>query len=387
MIYTLKKKLSTSKSLETRLNTLANISRFTYNWLLARSIQDKKKKLTVAKCYEYQKEFRALVKDQSMHDRYGVIYEDEWQEILASAPSQISDNECKNLTKAYKTLKKRSIPSFKKARDSRQSFTIHKKVEGTFKYENQVLQVAKLSLRINDDRSLITQENIKLVTISKSSYGWYISVTIEIPDDTFLKPSNGKEVGIDWGVRRFATDSDGYYYSFKDEPNYKKYKTIQARIKALQAKLAKKRLTNKAWKSSKRYETLKEKIAYLYEKLANMRNNFLHHVSKYYLSAYDRVVIEDIKVSNLLKNHNLARSIADSMFYTWKVMLSYKSLWYGKELVIVNPSYTSQTCSSCGHIKKKEDKLMLKEKIYVCKACGYKEDRDLNAAINILNLA
>jgi len=132
---------------------------------------------------------------------------------------------------------------------------------------------------------------------------------------------------------------------------------------------------------------LRIKIAYVFEKLANIRRNFLHHVSKYYLTNYDRVVIEDLKPSNMLKNHKLARSIAENMFYTWKVMLQYKSLWYGKELIIINPRNTSQTCSACGNIKQNEEKLMLNEKIYKCNSCGLELDRDYNAALNILSLA
>ena len=385
MIYTIKRKLRISKTLERKLDQLANVSRFTYNWLLARSISEGKP--TLAKCYEYQKEFRSLVRNRTMYNRHGEIYDDAWQEILDSAPSQISDNECKNVIKAWKTIKKNKIPSFKKSRLSCQSFTMHKTTKGTFKYENQVLKVRGMSFRIVNDMTLVEQSNIKLVTISKSSYGWYISVCIEIPDDTFVKHTTGEEVGIDWGVRDFATDSDGNCYSFKTEENYEKYCKLQKLIKVLQKKLCKKREKNKEWKKSKRYEQLRIKIAYVFEKLANIRRNFLHHVSKYYLTNYDRVVIEDLKPSNMLKNHKLARSIAENMFYTWKVMLQYKSLWYGKELIIINPRNTSQTCSACGNIKQNEEKLMLNEKIYKCNSCGLELDRDYNAALNILSLA
>jgi len=146
MNFAIKKKINPNRDLEDRLNTLCNVSRFTYNFLLARSINNSGKP-SLGKLYEYQKEFRKLVKDSTMFDKNGEIYSADFQEILKSAPSQIIENECKNVKKAWDTLKKRNKPSFKKAKESKPSFTIHKKTNSTFKYENQVLKVAKASTK------------------------------------------------------------------------------------------------------------------------------------------------------------------------------------------------------------------------------------------------
>jgi putative transposase len=119
--------------------------------------------------------------------------------------------------------------------------------------------------------------------------------------------------------------------------------------------------------------------------LANIRKDFLHGVSKAYVLEYYTIVIENLKISNLLKNHKLARSIAQAMFYTWKTLLEYKCTMYGRKLIIVNPRNTSQTCSNCG--TKLKEKLQLKDRTFRCPECSYAEDRDVNAARNILALA
>lgn len=184
-------------------------------------------------------------------------------------------------------------------------------------------------------------------------------------------------------MSKFATDSDGNYVSFKEFKGYSNYVKLEKRLKQLQRIQSKKRLFNSQWKSSNRYKKLKHKISYIYEKLANIRKDFIHHITKLYLSEYDTIAIENLKPSNMLKNHKLARSVAMAMFYTWKITLQYKANFFGKEVVLVDPKNTSQNCSNCG--EKKETKLKLSEKIFKCNNCNHEMDRDWNAAINILN--
>ena len=152
--------------------------------------------------------------------------------------------------------------------------------------------------------------------------------------------------------------------------------------------LANKRNKNKKYYSSNRYMKLKNKISWIYERMANIRMDFLHHVTKIYLHEYDTIVIEDLKPSNMMKNHKLARSIAESMFYAWKTILQYKAKYYGKEVILINPKNTSQTCSSCGEVKSRanNNKLKLSEKVFKCEYCNLEIDRDYNAALNILKL-
>lgn len=389
MIYCEKVKLRPNKELTKRLDTLFNVSRFTYNFLLSLAIRNgysKERKPTLSKIYELQKEFRALVNTGSIYNRHGEIYPFEFQEILRGAPSLISDNECKYLHRAFSTLKKRDVPSFKKVGECRDSFTLQRCYASTFKLQNGILTVRSMSFNLRKTRFLRDSEQIKVVTVAKDTYGYFLSIVLEIEEGTFTKqPSEVyRKVGIDWGVKKFATDSNGDYYSFKEQKEmYSIYCRLENRLKALQKILSKKRLKSPNWRSSNRYSKLREKVRHLYGRLANIRKNFIHHVSKYYAMNFDEVNIESLKPSNMLKNHKLARRIAEAMYYTWKVTLAYKCKLYGTIFNLVDPRNTTQTCSACG--VKSDVKIHLGVEIFKCQCCNTEIDRDWNAAINICN--
>lgn len=384
MNYVIKTKFKPNKILEDNLYRLSNISRFTYNWLLGYCLEKKKPK-------EARNVFRKLLRDKLLYDqKTGEIYEDAFLDSLRDSPSQITDMEADNLLQAFKTVKKSRVPSFKSKLKSDLSFTINKKNDSNFKLDNNILKVVKvgsIGLELNKLRFPLNETNIKRITITNKAYGWYISILIEIDDEILLiKDSNTNSIGIDWGISKFATDSDGNYCSFKEETNYSKYLKLSEQLKYLQSVLGMKRHRNKEWKISKKYKLLKYKIKSIYEKLSNIRNNFLHKVSKDYIENYGTIVIENLKPANMLKNHKLARAISESMFYTWKVMLTYKAKMYGRQLILINPRNTSQTCSKCGTVKTEENKLKLSNKVFKCE-CGLELDRDYNAALNILKLA
>jgi putative transposase len=385
MNYVLKVKIHPNNSLIKRIEELFNVSRFTYNWLNAASISLKKTKVSLHDIHELQKEFRMKVRTASLTDKFGNPYLSDFLILLKNAPSQISDFECKNLAKGWKTLKKSSHPKFKKKFKDKNSFTIHCKTISSIIFNNDYLKVVGINFPIklpNNIRFLDSSKKIKSVTFTKSNYGYYMSILIDIDDNTFLKEDTNKFIGIDWGVTNFITDSEGNKVTMKSL----KLTKLNNRVKLLQSKLGKKRNKNSSWKTSKRYMKLKTKISYTFEKISNIKQNFIIHQANSYLSKYDIVVIEDLKPRNMIKNHKLARSISESMFYTWKVILQYKAEMYGKYVVLVNPKNTSQTCSNCGEVKDKLNKLKLSNKIFKCDHCGLELDRDHNAAINILNL-
>jgi putative transposase len=362
---------------------LCNISRFCYNFILGESIK-LDRKVTKEDLYTIRSNYRNYAKNRSFVNQKNQRYSSEFYDLLQTQPSQIPDKEIENVFKAWSTLKKHPKPSFKKKNTSRNSFTLHKKAESTFKLENNKLKVAKMEFDVKKTRFLNNAQQIKLITVTQSSYGWYLSICMEIPNDTFQKQHDGSMVGIDWGVKNFASDSDGNSISFKGQDETSKYDKIYNKLKHLQSIQGKKRHRNKdGWKKSKRYQKISNKVKVCYEKLANIRSNFLHFVSKHYVTNYDYIAIEDLKPSNLLKNHKLARSISESMFYTWKVMLQYKAKFYNVIVDLKDPRNTSQTCSCCGHVL--IDKLTLNNRIFKCESCGHEEDRDINAAKNILN--
>lgn len=126
----------------------------------------------------------------------------------------------------------------------------------------------------------------------------------------------------------------------------------------------------------------REKLAKLHHKIKNQRNDFLHKESHKLVKNYDVIVLEDLRIKNMVKNHHLAKSISDAAWAKFTEYLSYKAESAGKKVVFVNPRNTSQSCSSCGEIVKKG----LSVRTHICPYCGLILDRDVNAAINILRL-
>lgn len=208
-----------------------------------------------------------------------------------------------------------------------------------------------------------------MTSISKNCSGQYF-VSILVDLDINKKIKTNKNVGVDLGLKHFATLSDG-----KTIENPRYFRENQSVIAKIQKYMSHKK------KGSSRYRKNKLRIARLHNKIANRRNFFLHNITTFLVSNYDIICIEDLNTSGMLSNHKLAKSISDASFYTFRFMLEYKCKWYGKELIVIDRFYpSSKTCSKCGW--KKTD-LELSDRVFECKNCGNKIDRDLNAAINI----
>ena len=179
-------------------------------------------------------------------------------------------------------------------------------------------------------------------------------------------------VGVDFGIKDLAITSDGEVFENKNH-----YKLQQKRLRKEQRSIARKK------KGSKNREKQKLVVALLHEKIRNQRKDQLHKLSKYLVNNYDTIILEDLNVSGMFKNHKLARAISDMGWRELRTMLEYKAEWYGKNLLTIGrfePS--SKICSNCGTIKKD---LKLSDRTYNCNNCNFELDRDKNAAINIKN--
>jgi putative transposase len=211
---------------------------------------------------------------------------------------------------------------------------------------------------------------IKSGTLSKTKTGnYYFSLLIDRTNKELNKPINSV-VGIDLGIKDFIVSSEGRVYE-----NLKIKRNNKNKIGKLQRELSRK------VKGSSNRNKARVKLAKLYEKLNNKKEYYLHSVVNQLLSENQTIVIEDLNVKGMLKNHKLAGSIQELSLYRFKEILKYKALWYGREVIEVDKWFpSSKLCSGCGY---KNQGLSLKDRSWICPECGLIHDRDLNAALNI----
>jgi putative transposase len=197
-----------------------------------------------------------------------------------------------------------------------------------------------------------------------------VSITVE-EEITDPAPIEGEAVGVDLGVKTLATLSDGTAF-----PNPRVLEKRLRSLRRLSKSLSRKK------RGSKNREKAKLKLARLYLRIFNIRQDTLHKLTTYLAKSHSKIVIEDLNVSGMIMNRRLARNIADVGMYEFRRQLEYKCLWYGSRLIIAPRDFpSSKLCSSCGH-KKKE--LTLSERKYHCDKCGLNIDRDFNAALNLV---
>lgn len=217
------------------------------------------------------------------------------------------------------------------------------------------------------------KNNIKSATLTRTKSGnYYLSILIDGDLMKNLPKPKTDFVGIDLGIKDFIVDSNG-----NKVENIKIRRNNEKKLARLHRWLSRKQ------KGSSNKNKSRIKLAKLHEKLDNKKENYLHHVTNSLLNENQVIVMEDLNVSGMMKNHNLASSIQELSLYRFKEMLKYKAEWYGRDIIEVNRFYPSpKLCSNCGE---KNSDLKLNHRTWTCKTCGTKHDRDLNAAINILN--
>lgn len=347
----------TFKQIET-LNQWLGQGRFVWNYMLSKNIER----------YENEKKF---IFAYDMNNLLPDLKKQTETSFLKEIPSQCLQQKCADLDTAIKNKfkHKRGFPRFKSKRTDESGIRFPSvKIEG----KKLIIPKMKNGIRIVLHRDIIG--TIGSTTISKDKTGaFYASILVKV-DDSFLPsktPIIETMVGVDVGLKEFAITSDGEFFG-----NPKFLRRMEPKIKKAARRHSKKT------KGSKNKEKTRIKLARLHKKVSNQRKDFINKAAHSIVKSNDLIVIEDLSSNNMMKNHSLAKSIADVSWFQFKCALEWQSVKRGKHLVKIGRFFpSSKTCSCCGH---KQD-MPLDVRTFVCESCGFTLDRDINASMNILN--
>ena len=292
-----------------------------------------------------------------------------WLKEVDSIALQASvENVADAYSRYYK--KQNDKPKFKSKKNPVQSYTT-KCTNGNIKILDRHIQLPKLGM-VRFANSQEVKGIIKRATLRRNPSGkYFITILVETELKQFNK--TGLSVGIDVGLAKFATLSNGVQY---DNPKF--FQKLEKKLAKEQRILSRRRIGSSNWNKQR------IKVAKIHEKISNAREDYLHKISTDIVKNHDIIGMEDLKVGKMQQNKDLAKGISEVSWYQFRTMIAYKCEWHNKKLVLVNPNYTSQRCNSCGYIEK--DNRVSQSK-FVCKSCGHTDNADVNASKNIKELA
>jgi putative transposase len=274
------------------------------------------------------------------------------------------------------TLKKKGkwqgtlgYPRFKTRKNGPGSF----RLTGRIVVSEKAIVLPRLGRLRLKERGYFPTNGVQILsaTVSEQAGHWYVSVQVE--EEQAVPENTGPVIGIDLGIKALATLSDGEVI-----PNPRHLKRRLKKLKRLQ------RVVSRRQKGSKNRKKAVKKLAKLHRQIKNQRCNTLHQVTTRLAKTKSVLVMEDLNVAGMLKNHHLAQAIGDVGFAEFKRQLLYKASWYGSRVILADQwEPSSKRCSGCGWI---DVDLSLSDRVYHCEQCGMVLDRDLNAAINLAQL-
>lgn len=360
MLKAYKYRLHPNKQQEEQIHKTFGCCRFVYNQTLVYrkdKYEQDKQSMNKTSCNNYC--------NQVLKKEY------EW---LKEADKFALTNSIYNMDSAYQKFFKEhtGYPKFKSKKNPKRSYTTNftnGNIEVAF--DNNKIKLPKLKwVKAKIHREF--QGQIKSATISQVPSGKYF-VSVLVETEHISIDSTGSMIGIDLGIKDFLITSDG-----------EKYDNIRT-TKKYENKLAKeqRKLSHKV-KGSNNWNKQRIKVARIHEKIHNTRIDNLHKISHKLVQENQLIVSEDLAVSNMVKNHNLAKAISDCGWYELTRQISYKSEWNNRQYIKIGRfTKSSQPCNVCGYINTDTKDLSVRE--WICPQCGTKHDRDINAAINILN--
>jgi len=398
MIMAKKVRILPTKEQEQQLWKSAGTARFVYNWTLDKQIQRMKSTGNMNKIKD--NDLRKDLTELKQAEEYAWLYD-----VSNNATKQAVKDVCLALDRFHRESKKHGYKYRLKAIKSGREldftdfedfprFKSRKKSKTSFYHDTEKLKVFSSYVHLEKIGKVELAEHDRIPTdakytnprITHDGKYWYISVGVE---EEFEKPElTGETIGIDLGIKELATISS------LDKPIENINKTAEVRrlkkkLKRKQKQISRKYEKNKikterAYKftKTKNIEKLEKETRLINRRLSNIRLNHIHQATtKIVKTKPSRVVVEDLNVRGMMKNRHLSKAIAEQGFSMFTIILTYKCLLYGIELVEADRFYpSSKKCSCCGEIKKD---LKLKDRIFICPICGFTLDRDKNASINL----
>lgn len=365
-------------------NRTKSACRFVYNKMIELNSENYKK--------DNKSKFIGYIEfSKLLNNYYRKNFKDEYS-WLDKIPSKPIKESLRNCDKAFKMFfeKKSGFPKFKSKKVDKTGIYIPKnnKKDFTVVFRNKI-KIPLFGFVYLKEFGLIDLSNVTSCTIVERNYKYYINFLIKEENKIIDSNLNGT-IGIDLGIKSLAVLSNGV--SFKGISKIKKIKKLNKKLKRLNRSLSRKLEANK---NNKEESTKKSNIVKTVRFISNINASIKNITEGYINNIIDtvvitkpkNVVIETLNVKGMIKNRKLTKQIHNSCFYKFSKILEYKCSKNNINLVKADRFYPStQTCSNCGNVKTKDEKLTLKDRIYKCKCCGFKEDRDLNAAINLSKL-
>jgi putative transposase len=354
---TYKYKLQPTAEQERELERTLMLCRTLYNVALEQRITAWQRCHVSVSRFEQEAELKAI---RAELPEYAAIHSHILQDVLARL-----DTTYQAFFRRVQRGERAGFPRYK-GRDRYRSFTFKEYGNGA-RVDNRYLVLSKIG-RVPVRWSRPLEGTPKTVTIIREADGWYVAISCaEVPLKAL--PLTGQETGIDLGLESFATLADASQLS-----NPRIFRVAELNLRRAQ------RRVSRRTKGSKRRRKAVQLLAKAHQRVRRARTDFHHKEAHKLVQAYDVIYHEALQVANLLKNHHLAKAIADVGWSSFLSILTFKAAEAGKQVVAVNPAFTSQACSGCGILVHKG----LSVRWHMCPECGARLHRDHNAARNIL---